>query len=546
MKSTFFPLLSTLLLLVFRTLAQMPMNEVPLDKKFTNATVLTFKPPYLTMGVYLEDDPDARYSTISINNSTLFLKKFRKLDKVKPDDKIQPSAVVPGMKVDLYIDHYQRSLKNIAKEIVLSDDYYGSVTLTGLFEFFEGQKASVDGQLVILEKGAEIKGQHEWKDKKFNSFSELQLGCEVTLHGKRETDGIIYVSRGTARPVEENTDDLMMRRAVDLGMKVDKNRLAIGKTFTKTFITDNTLQDYVNSLGRKLVPQYIRSLPIDHPDHIDFKFYLVNDESMNASAFPNGTVVIHTGLLKNISNEAQLASVLGHEIAHVTQKHQAKNYRNRKSWKTITDVLAVATTVGGTASTSQNSRSNQMTRTPTNQRGQPSITTTGSLPIAFLTILSEMYVSEYSRSQEMQADRIGLRYMYDAGFDPREAANIWKKLSQDETDAKRDVAATNMMMQMMDEPTKAKETSGKPVPPEKRESIYASHPKSRDRFNHVSFLLSTAYANADLSTKVVDAELHQRMLSLLRTYKSSSGSPVPSKTDKPSRTRPSTAKGPRP
>ena len=496
------------------------------------------------MSVYIEDDTDARYSTVTITNTALFLKRFRKIDKVKPDDKVLPSAIVPGMKVDLYIDHYQRSLKNVAKEIVLSDDYYGSVTLTGLFEFVDGQRASVDGQLVILDKNTVLRGQNEWKDKKFSSFSELQLGCELTLHGQRETDGIIYANRGTARPVEENTDDLMLRRAVDLGMKVDKNRLSIGNTFTRTFITDNTLQDYVNSIGRKVVPQYLRTLPIDHPDHIDFKYYLVDDESMNASAFPNGTVVIHTGLLKSMSNEAQLAAVIGHEIAHVTQKHQSKNYRNRKSWKTITEVLTVATVVGGPTSSAQNNRSNQMTRmSATNQRGQPPRTTSGSLPIAFLNILSEMYTSEYSRSQEMQADRIGLRYMYDAGYDPREASNFWKKLAQDESDAKRDVAATNMMMQMMDEPTKGTEKS---VPPEKRESIYASHPRSRDRFNHVSFLLSTAYATTDLSKAIVNAEQHQRMLSLLRgksSYKPTIASPS---SGKPARTRSSTAKRSKP
>ncbi|GAB3942754.1 hypothetical protein GCM10028805_07830 [Spirosoma harenae] len=532
MKPAFFPLFLLPLSLALPSTAQTTMNEVPLDKKIANATVLSFGAPYKEMKVYLEDDPDGRYSTIMVNNTTLFLKKFRKLDKVKQEDKIISAAVVSGMKVDLYIDHYQRSLKNIAKEVVLSDNYYGPVTLTGLFELLDGQRASVDGQLAILEKGAVLSGKNEWKDKKFNAFSELQLGCELSLHGQRETDGIIYVSKGTVKPVEVDTDDQMMRKAVDLGMKVDKNKLTIGKTFTKTFITDNTLQDYVNSVGRKLVPEYIRTLPIDHPDHIDFKYYLVNDESMNASAFPNGTVVIHTGLLRNVVNEAQLAAILGHEIAHVTQKHQAKNFRNQKSWKTITDVLSVATVMGTTMPNqpaNRNNRQNQMVRTNTpNQRGGTPIN--GGFPIAFLNIISEMYVSEYSRSQEMQADRIGLRYMYDAGYDPREAANTWKKLAQDELNAKQDVAATTMMMQMMDEPTKAKETSGKST--EKRESIYASHPRSRDRFNHVSFLLSTAYANANLSTKMINTDHHQRMLSLLSSYSSS--------------TRPSTAKRPRP
>ena len=545
MKHAVLPLLSLLTLLTPRSVAQTAMTEVPLSKKFDKATVLNFKPPYRTMTVYMEDDADGRYSTVDVPPGTLFLKRYKKIEKVRAEDKLIPAAVVSGMKIDLYVDHYQRSLKNVAKEIVLADDYYGAVNLKGLYEFLDGQRASVDGQSVVLDKNTVLKGQAEWKDKKFAAFSELQFGCELDLHGQRETDGIIYVTRGTARPVEENSDDLLLRRGVDLGMKVDKNRLSLGKSFNRTFITDNTLQDYVNSIGRKIVPAYIRTLPIDHPDHIDFKYYLVDDASLNASAFPNGTVVIHTGLVKNMTNEAQLASVIAHEIAHVTQKHQAKNYRNRKNWKNVSDVLTVATAMGNTMATQQNNQSNR--RPPANrQPAQTSATTPGNLPGTILGILSEMYVSQYSRTQEMQADRIGLRYMYDAGYDPREAASIWKKLAQEEATTKSDVEAKSMMLQMMNDDTK--EIPEKPVPPEKRESIYASHPRSRDRFNHVNFLLSTAYANADFSKTTVNAEQHQNMVRLLKSKGSSKSTATPGPTRpatrKPSRS--STTKPPKP
>lgn len=487
MKNNSLPLL--LLVLTNQALAQTPMVEVPLDKKFDKATVLSFKPPYQTMMVYIESDLDLRYSTLSITDKSLFLKRplgSRKPEKLKPDDQLISEAIKPGMKVDLRTDHYQRSLKNIAKEIVLSDDYYGNTNLKGLFEFLQNDQASVDGQLVVLNKDVILKGQNEWKDKKFGSFNELQLGCELNVHGQRETDGIIYVSRGTARPVESNNDDRLLRRGVELGLKLDKNQLNLGKSFQRTFITDITLQDYVNSVGRKIVPEYLRTLPVDHPDHIDFKYYLVEDETLNASAFPNGAVIIHTGMLKKISNEAQLAAVIAHEIAHVTQKHHAKNYRKRKNWKEASSVLMVATAV----------------------------TTGSTLPALAVGMVSEMYVSEYSRNQETQADRVGLRYMYDGGYDPREAANIWKRLALEDAEAYRDVEATNMMLQMMGEDDK--EIPDKPVATEKRESIYASHPRSRDRFNHVNFLLSTAYANANFSRTVINAEQHQKMVRLLR------------------------------
>ncbi|MBD2704491.1 M48 family metalloprotease [Spirosoma sp. BT702] len=477
------------LVLAQQLAAQTPMVEVPLDKEFDNATVLLFKPPYQTMTVYIESDLDLRYSTISINKNSLFLKKSlgnRKMEKLKPDDQLIPEAIKSGMKVNLRIDHYQRSLKNTAKEVVLADDYYGNTGLKGLYEFLEGNQASVDGQLVALNSGVTLKGQNEWRDKKFESFNELQLGCELNVHGKREIDGIIYVTRGTARPVESNSDDRLLRRGVELGMQVDKNRLNLGKGFNRTFITDNVLQDYVNSIGRKIVPEYIRTLPIDHPDHIDFKYYLVEDESLNASAFPNGAVIIHTGMLRRISNEAQLAAVISHEIAHVTQKHHSKNFRKRKNWKDASNAIIAVST----------------------------ITTSSTVPALAVGMLSEMYVSEYSRTQETQADRIGLRYMYDAGYDPREAGNLWKKLALDDAESLRDVEATNMMLQMMGE--KTDDIPEKPVAPEKRESIYASHPRARDRFNHVNFLLSTAYANANFSKAIVNAEQHKAMVKRLR------------------------------
>lgn len=487
--------LAGLALLFVQSATQAQMTEVPLNKVFKSATVLTFKPPYDSMKVFIEDDLDTRYSTVQVSEQTLYLKRplgSRKLDKLKPEDKLTPADIRPGMKVDLRTDHYQRSLKNTGKEVVMAVDYYGTTSLKGLFEFLGGEQASVDGQSVTLNPGTVLRGLDEWKDKKFTSFNELQLGCELSLQGKREPDGIVYVTRGTARPIESDKEDRLLRRGVELALKVDKNQLTLaGTSFQRTFITNPTLQDYVNSIGRKIVPEYLRTLPVTHPDHIDFKYYLVEDETLNASAFPNGAVVIHTGMLKKIDNEAQLAAVIGHELAHVTQKHQAKNYRKRQNWDAVSSILGTAALV--------------------------TMGNAGVVPALVVGMTSEMYVSKYSRAHETQADRIGLRYMYDAGYDVREAANIWKKLAQDEADAETNVVATkatNVMLQMMGEETGA---IPEEVPtPEKRESLYASHPLSRDRFNHVNFLLSTTYANVDLSKAIVNNEQHRKMILLLK------------------------------
>lgn len=491
------------------------LTEVPLDKKFNGATVLVFKPPYETITVFIPDDLDTRYSTLVLTPKTLFLKRAlggRKVEKLKPDDKLKVADIRPGMRVDLRTDHYQRSLKNEAKELVMSDNYYGNTSLKGLFEFFDGEKASVDGQLVVIKPEVVIKGTNEWRDKTFSSFKDLQLGCELSLQGKRETDGIIYVTRGTARPIESSNDDRLLRRGVELALKLDKNQLNVGSQFKRTFITNTVLQDYVNTVGRKVVPEYIRTLPLSHPDHIDFRYYLVEDETLNASAFPNGTVVIHTGMLKKIDNEAQLAAILSHEIAHVTQKHHAKNYRNRQNWKAVSEMLTVVAA------------------------------TTGNLaPAIAVGIVSEMYVSKYSRAQETQADRIGLRYMYDAGYDAREAANIWRKLSQDDMGSEMDGKATEMLLQLMGEDTS--EIPTKEVSPEERESLYSSHPRSRDRYNHINFLLSTAYASMDYSKTVLNTDQHRKMVQLMMNKPDPIGNKTPGKKAKGRSTTPKSKKG---
>ncbi|GAB3639544.1 M48 family metallopeptidase [Spirosoma arcticum] len=485
------------------SVARAQTTEVALDKKFTEATVLTFKPPYETMSVFIADDLDTRYSTLTMTPKTLFLKRAlggRKLEKLKPEDKLNAADIRPGMQISLRSDHYQISLKNEAKEVVLSDNYYGNTSLKGLFEFFDGEKASVDGQLVIIKPGTVLKGTNEWRDKTFGSFNELQLGCELNLQGKRETDGVVYVTRGTARPIESSVEDRLLRRGVDLTLKLDKDQLSIGTQFTRKFITNNVLQDYVNTVGEKVVPAYLRSLPLNHPDHIDFRYYLIDDERVNASAYPNGTVIVHTGMLKKLDNEAQLAAILGHEIAHVTQKHHAKTYRNRQNWKAVSDILTVA-----------------------------SLVSTGYVaPAVAVVLMSEMYVSKYSRTQETQADRIGLRYMFDAGYDAREAANIWKKLAQDDMGGQMDSKAAAMLFQSMGDDTS--EIPTKEVTPESRESLYESHPRSRDRFNHVNFLLSTTYAAMDYSKATLNTDGHKKMIKLL--------TPNPVKPTKPGSKKP--------
>ena len=83
------------------------------------------------------------------------------------------------------------------------------------------------------------------------------------------------------------------------------------------FYDDPELTDYLNSLGDRLVAASTE------PQR-SFQFFVLKDNTLNAFALPGGYIGVHTGLIEAAQNESELAGVLGHEIAHVTQHHLAR------------------------------------------------------------------------------------------------------------------------------------------------------------------------------------------------------------------------------
>ncbi|GAA4409208.1 hypothetical protein GCM10023187_32170 [Nibrella viscosa] len=494
-----------------------PVDEVGLDKT-ARATIISFKPPYRYMLVLADKDEEGRFSHVFMTDSTLFPKRRvtyakNKRKEVKPGDLLSPSSFRPGMDINFHFDHYQRSLRNVAKEIYLDDDYFGRARVSGILEFRDGNRAVIDGHEVKMDEGAVVKGLEEWKNKTFTSFNQMQLGAELTVTGRRDTSGIVYIKQGTMRPIEIGKDDLLMRRAVNKSLVMNKDVLQIGQDKTFRFATNRTVFAYVNDLGQKLIPAYISSLDENHPDYINFKFYLVHDESFNASAYPNGTVIIHTGLLKQLENEAQLAAIISHEIAHVTQRHHTKSYRTGKDWQLLADVGSVLT----------------------------GYQTGSDIPAQVIQAVKDMSFSSYNREQETQADRVGLQYMVKGGYDPREAAKVWEKLARDEkqgeeTEAEAEALqyvlnSTSVGEQRQDNRERATNLAAtgyalrypnysmqafRNVTAKKGESVYASHPRSRDRFNHVNFLLSTAFASTSFDNLATNEQEFKQVQALLK------------------------------
>ncbi len=100
-------------------------------------------------------------------------------------------------------------------------------------------------------------------------------------------------------------------------------------------VEDPEINEYLQSLG-------LRLSSLAHDGNRQFNFFLVNDPTINAFALPGGFIGIHSGLLLETKNESELAAVLAHEVAHVTQRHIARSIENRTRSSLVSTAATLA------------------------------------------------------------------------------------------------------------------------------------------------------------------------------------------------------------
>ncbi|WP_100657256.1 M48 family metalloprotease [Alteromonas flava] len=166
-------------------------------------------------------------------------------------------------------------------------------------------------------------------------------------------------------------------------------------------INDPVLTQYIQDLGNRLVI---------HADNakFPFTFFLLNNSDINAFAFYGGHIGVHTGLIYNADNESEVASVLAHEVAHVTQRHLARRIQSAQR----ASPLQIASLIGGILL-------GAMAGDP--QAGMAAIS-------ASQAAAAQMQLN-YTRSNEQEADRIGITMLARAGYDPAAAATFFGKLA---------------------------------------------------------------------------------------------------------------------
>ena len=143
---------------------------------------------------------------------------------------------------------------------------------------------------------------------------------------------------------------------------------------------DPELQNYINQVGQRVAAESSR-------EEIEYTFTILNSDMINAMALPGGFIYITRGMLMHMNSESELAAVLGHEIAHVTEKHALRRENRGKGIQVLNTVLAAVS-------------------------GQPGLYELGN-------VFGGVLLSGYSREFELEADEVGARFMAKAGYSPQ-------------------------------------------------------------------------------------------------------------------------------
>jgi len=273
----------------------------------------------------------------------------------------------------------------------------GGEKLSGYAEFREGAYLIADGQRIRVNEKTRIKGARNYRT--------IRMGSEIQVKGTRQDDGSILARKiQVGRNLETSLDreleqgfDQIERQYLELGRMATTNHK--GKVIEDfgELIEDGPQVARVRRIMTRVIPPYV------DPDRV--RVYVVDNDEWNAMAAPNYSVWVFSGLLEDLDDD-EVALVLGHELAHATHEHSRKQLQ-RTNWVQLGAVAAA--TVAGEAIESD----------------------TGAMAAQTGAVLGASAASAgYSREHEDQADRVGLRYAYEAGYDVTKGAELWQRFAR--------------------------------------------------------------------------------------------------------------------
>jgi predicted Zn-dependent protease len=272
----------------------------------------------------------------------------------------------------------------VAEKVKIETERHKKVDVDGFIEFLAEDTFDVEGRRI-----------------RWSGVDRTDIAPGLGLKGKGVLidDGTIELEKYEVHPMlrDEGEAKFLLLATAELA-ELKKNL---------DFYDDRLFQEYIARVGHSLVPEWV-----DRSEY-QFNFSIVNDPELNAFALPDGTVVMYTGLLATLENEAQLATVLGHEIAHVIHKHGYRGYKRAQKMEWI----ALGAAIAGAAIDADRSA----------WEG-PSLASTLVQIGATLTVTAA--VNGHGRNMEDDADRIGLNYAIDSGYDPFQAPRVWEIFRQ--------------------------------------------------------------------------------------------------------------------
>ena len=244
-----------------------------------------------------------------------------------------------------------------------------------------------------------------------------------------------------------------------------EKEIALGKQLAQEVerqakvIDDPIIAEFVNRVGQNIVRNSDAKVP--------FTIKVLDSEEVNAFALPGGFFFVNTGLILKADNEAELAGVMGHEIAHVAARHGTKAATKGQMAQIAMIAASIAIPYGWTGYAIRQGAGL-------------------AIPMGFLT---------FSRANEREADHLGLQYMYKAGYDPNSFVDFFEKIQTMEKKKPGTVAKVFSTHPMADDRIKAAQDEIQKDLPSKPEYVL-----NTSEFNNVKARISMLHGRRKLDS----------------------------------------------
>ena len=226
---------------------------------------------------------------------------------------------------------------------------------------------------------------------------------QTSTQDSKKTPPPVPSKAPNAKPLSTNEDpDMIGKRNLNKGIVAKmsgstEKEVRIGRELAAEvdrqakFIDDPVVTEYINRVGQNIVL---------HSDaKVAFTIKVIDSDEVNAFALPGGFFYVNKGLILAADNEAELAGVMAHEIGHVAARHAVEN----QAKATFAEYLAMAGSIF--------------------LGGWPGVIYQNTAGLGLMTMFMK-----FSRSAEEEADKLGVQYMYAAGYDPNAMATMFEKL----------------------------------------------------------------------------------------------------------------------